>query len=191
MNLEILTAATDTAIPLVIAKNHLRIDGIEDDANIAASVKAAAAYVINLLGRSIITVSYELTLDSFAAKIYLPNPPLISIDSVKYDDSEGNEQTLAATEYEAGYENGLAYMQATPNAAWPELDSTKALQRVRVAYTAGYGEQESVPEDIRQAMLLLIGDYYENREAQFVGVTPSVNQTVDRLLTTHRLTMGV
>lgn len=52
-------------------------------------------------------------------------------------------------------------------------------------------ESEVFPASVRQAMLLLIGDYHENREGVVVGTIVAVNPTVERLLHFHRTGLGI
>ncbi len=53
------------------------------------------------------------------------------------------------------------------------------------------GEFVDVPPDLQAAILLIIGDLYENREGQFVGVAAAENQTVQNLLHFHRVGLGI
>lgn len=53
------------------------------------------------------------------------------------------------------------------------------------------GELVPVPPDVKAAILLIIGDLYENREGQFVGAQVSENQTVQNLLHFHRVGLGI
>lgn len=53
------------------------------------------------------------------------------------------------------------------------------------------GELVPVPPDVKAAILLIIGDLYENREGQFVGVQVAENQTVQNLLHFHRVGLGI
>ena len=53
------------------------------------------------------------------------------------------------------------------------------------------GEFMEVPPDLQAAILLIIGDLYENREGQFVGVAVADNQTVQNLLHFHRVGLGI
>ncbi len=58
--------------------------------------------------------------------------------------------------------DGLVSILEEPNV---EL---RALNPITVEYAAGYTTGNACPQSIRQAMLLLIGHWYQNREA--VGV---------------------
>ena len=53
------------------------------------------------------------------------------------------------------------------------------------------GAPVPVPASVRAALLLVIGDLYENREGAFVGVSRVDNPTVLRLLTPYRVGLGV
>ena len=59
---------------------------------------------------------------------------------------------------------------------------------VEITFTAGYGgTAAAVPAAIRQAMLLLIGQWYDNREAVTVGAAGSpMPMAVDALLAPYR-----
>lgn len=60
-----------------------------------------------------------------------------------------------------------------------------------IPWTDQAGELVPVPPDVKAAILLIIGDLYENREGQFVGVQVAENQTVQNLLHFHRVGLGV
>lgn len=53
------------------------------------------------------------------------------------------------------------------------------------------GAPVAVPASIKAALLLIIGDLYENREAALVGVARTDNPTVERLLHFYRVGMGI
>jgi uncharacterized phiE125 gp8 family phage protein len=62
--------------------------------------------------------------------------------------------------------------------------------RYRATYDAGYaevdGDSTEAPEDVKQAVLLLVGHWFENREAVVVGQTGSaIDMAVDALLAPH------
>ena len=56
---------------------------------------------------------------------------------------------------------------------------------------AGYGAASTVPTSIKQAMLLLIGHWYENREAmvesKFAASLTEAPYVVEALLSPHRI----
>lgn len=65
-------------------------------------------------------------------------------------------------------------------ASWPSVRSRR--DAVRIRFVAGYGNAAQVPDPFRSAAKLLLGDLFEHREAQFVGVSVAENMAVERLL---------
>jgi len=54
------------------------------------------------------------------------------------------------------------------------------------------GEAEGpVPADVKRAILLLVGDYYNNREATVVGVSVANNPAAESLMHFRRRGMGI
>lgn len=53
------------------------------------------------------------------------------------------------------------------------------------------GATVPVPASVKAALLLIVGDLYENREAATVGVTRADNPTTERLLHFYRAGLGV
>jgi uncharacterized phiE125 gp8 family phage protein len=131
-----------------------------------------------------VTQSWELTLDEFPiAAIDVPLPPLQSVQSIKYVDTAGVLQTLAAENYQV-FITGL-YGLVTPayGASWPEAREQR--EAVTVAFTAGYGNAAAVPQAIKQWILLQVGHWHANRESS--GEKREPLPFVDALLDPYRL----
>jgi hypothetical protein len=60
---------------------------------------------------------------------------------------------------------------------------------VKIRYTAGYALAADVPKPIIQAMLLHIGDMYENREMSIIGVSVSNTNAYNALLRNYKRLM--
>lgn len=50
---------------------------------------------------------------------------------------------------------------------------------------------DPVPKSVVQAILLLVGDYYENRTATIVGTIATPNPAAENLLWFHRVGLGI
>jgi uncharacterized phiE125 gp8 family phage protein len=103
-----------------------------------------------------------------AMALPIPRPPLISITSVTYTDFSGSPQTWNSSLYQVDAPSGPFAMPGRlapiPTATWP-LAGPGRLNAFVVRFKAGYGTKASqVPNAIRQACLLMIGGWYENRE---------------------------
>jgi uncharacterized phiE125 gp8 family phage protein len=181
MALRMITAPAVQPLTLEEVKQHLRVDYTDSDSIISAYIEAAASYVEgehSFTGRALVTQTWELVIDHFPVhEIKIPLPPLQSIDSIKYDDTAGDEQTLATTQYYVDDVSEPAWVVPIVG-GWPTavLD---AINSVRIRFTAGYPATTDSPPDLRgnipsaikQAMLLHIGSFHEHREEQIVGLT--------------------
>jgi len=125
-------------------------------------------------------------MDSFPQfLIELPRPPAISVTSIKYIDSGGDEQTLDASKYTTDFNSYVARIVPAYNEIWP---TTRAvIDSVIIEYVAGFGAASDVPETIKQAMLLMIGEWYGFREAIIDGTINKIPFGVDALLNMERV----
>lgn len=193
---KLVTAATDEVVTLDEAIAHCKApeDG-SDDAALEIYRAAAIAYVEKTLSRALTNQTWDYYLDAFpdGEEIEIPLPPLIEVLGVFYQDSGGNEQTLSADDYivDTAQEPGRIKLI---NAGWPS--ARDAANAIRIRFRAGYVEVGSspeapaVPEPIKNAILLLIGTLYANRETIVVGQTamelPWASQQLLKLYNANR-----
>ena len=203
MALRMITAPTVEPLTLEQVKAHLRVSHTDDDSTIEIYMRAARMTVEGpegFLGRALVTQVWELVLDGFPInEIKIPLPPLQTVDSIKYDDSNGNEQAVSTQDYWVDNVNEPGWVVLTAGTVWPTpLD---AVNSVRVRFTAGYSPtadsppdlRANVPFDIKAGMLLLIGSMYEHREENVVGVTApaSLPFGAEALLRPRRVQLGM
>jgi uncharacterized phiE125 gp8 family phage protein len=172
-------------VTLADAKMHCRIDHSDEDAYLAGLITAARRWIENVCGMALIEQTWEGALDAFPqGPISVPKYPLSSVTSVTYHPRNG-----VATEAE-GYDVDAWKRppRIVPHNSWPSV-SLRASSGVVVRFVAGYGADEGdVPQDIRHAILLLVGQMYAHREPEVIGATVAqVGFTVDALLAPHRL----
>jgi uncharacterized phiE125 gp8 family phage protein len=166
----VITAPTEEPITTAEAKLHLRVDHAADDALIASMITAARQRVENATWRALVTQTLELTLDAWPSgnKIDLPRPPLASVTSVTYTDSDGTATVWSSSLYQVITQGTPGRIVPAYGEAWPTA-TLRAANGIAVRYVAGYGAAAAVPALLKAAMLLLIGNWYENREAVVVG----------------------
>lgn len=179
------------------AKRWFRIDDTNSDAVVDMLVKAMREDAENMTGRAFISRQLRLTLDDwpldaqYGHKIVLPNPPLISVDSFQYVDTDGATQTLATTQYVAHDAYEPAYIIPAWDVTWPTIRLVP--NAIRVTYTAGYAPgspsdeaaaQEVMPAKLRLWMAAKAQTLNEFREQLIAGtiVTPLPRSYVDGLL---------
>lgn len=191
MNLVSVTAPGTVPLSLTETKLHLRVDGSADDSLITALMTAARDYVETATSRSLINQTFDLYLHDWPAggHITLPRPPLQSVTGVYYVDDDGSTTTWGTANYYADTVNTPGLVVLEDDADWPD-DDLRATNAIKVRYVAGYGSAGSqVPQPIKQAMLMAIGHWYENREyAVTSGAVPkTLPLAVDALLATYRI----
>lgn len=166
-------------ITVATAKLALKITSSSEDDLIAIWIAAARQMFEDITNRQIINATWEYALDTPPAwpVIELPRPPLISVDSVVYDDGDGNEVALDASSYnvlKSGLFDGspasgvldpycgCGAIELASGSTWP---TTSGLSRsIRIRRTCGYGETpDEVPALIKGALLFLVGHFYRNR----------------------------
>lgn len=173
MALTRIIAPTDEPLTLDEAKEHLGVVGTYHDNYIASLIAAARARTERVTKRALITSTWRITLDEFPEWFNIPKPPLRSVLTVSYLDGEGATVSLydSAASPQVGIADFVIDTESDParvlrayGITWP----TPLVQAnaVSLTFEAGYGNHaEDVPEDLRLAMLLMIGHWFEHREA--------------------------
>jgi uncharacterized phiE125 gp8 family phage protein len=185
MSTKLITAPTSEPVSLVEAKLHLRVTVTDDDALITALIIAAREMAEHETQRSLITQTWEKSLDMFPDAIELP--PVASITSVKYLDLDGVEQTLSTVSYTLDNASDSASSWLTPAYGYSWPDTYLDVNAVKVRYIAGWANAAAVPQGIKQWMLLQVGNWYENRESVNIGNITSKLNYVNFLLDRYRI----
>lgn len=199
MALKLITAPASLAVTLTEAKAHLRVTSSDQDTIITAQTNAAIGKAESFMGRALIDQTWDLYLDAFPTEapltIQIPKPPLIEVQSIKYDDAAGVEQTISAASYIVDTASQPGKVSLALNASWPIARNT--INSVRIRFRAGYLDNSSppiaaVPFDIKAGVLLILGGLFEYREEQIVGDTAAeLPMGSENLLRPHRVLLGM
>lgn len=149
-------------VTLAEARTHLRADSdTSEDAYITALITVARTACETSIGRVLISSTLLLTLDEFTDVVRLPVGPVLSVESIKYDDIlAGAEQVANPLTYRVDIPS--ARVTAVFNTVWP--DTRAQTGAVRIAYTAGYATiAANLPAPLKQWVLLAVGDMFERR----------------------------
>ena len=175
--LRLITPPATLPITLAEAKTHLAVDHSDHDAMIMGFVRAALSHVERSASCAFEAQTWEIALDEFpCAEIMIPIGPLQSVVSVTYTDIDGAWQTVSSDDYEVDLSSRDGWV--VPVTSWPS--TMEAINAVRVQFIAGGG----TPEDVKQAMLLLLGHWYASREAG--GASESIPFGVEALMGLNR-----
>ena len=165
----------DSALGVAAPSTNTTLDPL-----INTLIKAARQHVEDWTARRLITQTWDWKEDSFRKMlscwgnyIVVPLPPFQSVTSFGYTDPDGVSQTWAAT---TGYQIDIpvgpwarkARIMPAYGVAWPST-RTETFNAVTLRFVCGYGAASAVPQPIKEAMLLLIGHWYEHREAVNIG----------------------
>jgi uncharacterized phiE125 gp8 family phage protein len=189
------------------AKNHLRVDSdlTADDTLIDMLIGAARRYAESYCGLSLITQGWRLVLDSFPGNtimgvpwgtpyslpgnaVLLERGPVTAVTSITYTAMDFSAQTMPSTDYVTDLTGPLPRITPVFGKIWPI--PVPQIGAVQVNYTAGFGATAaSVPEGIRQWMLLRITTLYRNREEVAAMGRGKVDPLpyVDNLLNPYRV----
>lgn len=183
------TAPQNALLSLTEVKAHCRIDGSDHDDVLATLILAVTSYLDGYdgsLGRALITQEWSLQFQGVYSRVQLGLGPFQQITSITYIDKEGVAQTVDSSIYRVDDADLTPYLELCSGTMWPsthEDDDT-----FTVTWQCGYGlTSDDVPAAIKQAALLLIGHWFEHREAVIIGQnTNALPMGVDALLAPFR-----
>ena len=114
-------------------------------------------------GLALLTQSWRLSLDAapdIGEAVILPRSPIASVDMISVIDAAGAPQIVPADLYETSIG---AVGRVAASGAWPSAGPK--INSVRIDFTAGWESPSETPRMLSQAVLLLVGHFYEHREA--------------------------
>lgn len=184
---------TPVAEPVTLdeAKAHLRVDFSEDDTLIQSQITACREWMEKALNLTMVERTATIYAPHFAECFQLPYTPLQSVSSVQYwsYDSPSTLETASTDLYRVDTLNGQVYR------AYSEYWPSTAVRHdaVQIAVTVGHPPAGSpldyganVPESLKAALLLLLGNVYEHREEHITGTIISTFPTAKMLMQTYR-----
>jgi uncharacterized phiE125 gp8 family phage protein len=191
-------------IDLNEVKQHMRVDGDEENALILAYITTARLLAENYCQRSFIQTQWKWYLDSWfeyaenanvrhgrfvenerldGDYIRLPRSPLISVDSIEYQDVDGITRTVNALDYLVDNKREPGRIIPVIGKSWPSIKYNP--NAITVTFKAGYGANvDNVPQPIRTALMYLAGHFYETRNA---GSEDTIPFHVKAMLEPYRL----
>lgn len=165
------------------AKAYLRQDETADDTLIDSLITSAREFAETYTGRTFVTSTWRLTLDTWPCVVLLPMGPVQAISSIAYLDGNGTSQTLSSSAYRL--DANTARITPAYGYSWPTVRDTTA--PITITYTAGFGTSSAVPLTLKQAIKFLVSHWYEERTPIVTsGAVPKVLPlAVESLLRSH------
>lgn len=192
--LETLAILSAEPVTLDEAKQHLRETEDVQNTLIAALISAAREHVENITGRALVRARKRMKLWDYVDKLDIRPIPVAQVESYEYLNNQLDPEswtTIDPSIYELQTSDQCATIYLRTDEEWPDGQSDENYP-VRVTYivgpqTLGSPDVPQIPAALKHAILLLVGDMYENREAQMVNATIAQNHTLNRLITPYKL----
>jgi len=187
--LRLSSAPTLTPVSVAEAKEHLRIDSsfTADDTYIETLISVATLAAENYTNLALMEQTFILDIDAFPDYFNLLKGTLrtLTVNSITYKDESNASQTLAASNYVADGSIKPARIYYTPDASIPS--TFEIPNAVNVTFTLGFTAASQVPAPIKQAILLMIGTYYETRQTVSDRTYKEIPQSAEYLLMPYRV----
>ena len=184
MTAYLLAGPAEEPVSLAEAKAFLRIDDGVEDGLVATLIAAARMHVEGVTGRALLAQSWRLVLDHWPEdrQVKLPVTPFMAVTEITAYDSAGGAHTVPLAQFLSEPDRLLLPGNV---ASMPAL---RERQGIEIDYVAGYGvEPKDVPADLRQALLALVGYWFEHRDALITaGSGAVVPSGFDRMVSAYR-----
>jgi len=172
------TPPTVEPVTVQEAKDHMRVTHNDDNTYIGGLIVAARQHAESYTRRCFVQSTWDEWFQCFPIhySFKLSKAPLVSVTGVYYTDYEETETEMTVTtDYLVDADTIPGHIVLAYGQAWPTFTpSVKA--PVRVRYIAGYPSDGSpadyranIPKTIKQALLLLVSHWYNQREDGVYG----------------------
>ncbi len=164
---ELVTGPTSEPVSVedMNAYSRVEMDQPEEDLLVLRLIKLARELVENDSERQLMTATWKLNLDAFPRSngaIELRKPPIQSVTSLTYYDSDGSLQTLDASKYDADVLSTPGRIVPAFGESWP-VTRNGFPNAVIVEFVAGFTSALLVPERAKQCIRLLADHWFNNR----------------------------
>lgn len=183
-------------VSLAEAKAHCRVDHDDENVRIEAMIATAASFMDGwhgVLGLCMVTQVWREVCADWPGDGLMPLrlTPASATPApvIRYYDADNALQTVPALSVTGPFAAAQC-TYAKINSAWARPVLFDRPDAVQVDYTAGFGAPQDVPISIRQALLMLVADMFENRATK-VDARMVENSTFRQLLMPWRPLVSV
>jgi len=141
-------------------KSRLKVDGSVEDFIISAWVKSATSFIEQYTNRVLLQSTFIAYFDDYQ-DIEIVKFPITAITAVKYYNSGGTLTTMTSgTDYVVDIKDSPTRIKflLTPSI------QTNIYNGLEVHFTAGYSDINDIDAGIIQALNVIVGSFYENRQ---------------------------
>lgn len=178
----LITPPANSPITVDEVKDQSHIDTDADNGQVQLLINRATTHVENRAKIAVMPQTWLLTMDSFTdrrhcfdGEIRIGRPPFGQVTQFDYVDDAGRQQQLVAANYQVEISRVVRIIPAYLT-DWPT--TRHQLNAVQITHTAGYADADSVPDDIKAAIVILCDEMYNHRG----DVSESTERTVWNLI---------
>lgn len=168
MSQTLLVGPASEPLSLSEAKDWLRVEATDEDDLVSTLIVSARLLVEQNTRRLLITQTWRIFRDAWPLDgcVTLPIAPVAGVAAIRVRDAVGTASVVdaASTALDAARDPARIVFTTAPPAPGYVANG------IEIDVIAGYGGASAVPAPLRQAMRLLIANWYENRgDAAFGG----------------------
>lgn len=181
-------APAASPVTLAEAKAHCRVLHDDEDAYIQALIDAAIDLVDGegMLGRAMLTQTWAQWVPQSPGRVRLSMGPFRSLTGVHYYNAEAVLTEATLSDFDVHKQGDVVTVGPKDGFSWPGTQVRP--DAIRITYTAGFGDAAGdVPQGIRNALLMLVGHWYANREAVTDATMRDLPMAVEALIGRHRV----
>lgn len=186
-NLQLVVAPTVEPVTLAEAKAQLRVDTDDENAYITDLISVAREWAEDFTGRALITQQWAAQYIGWPCDrtFILPRPRVQTVETLVYVGEDGEVTVDEASYIVDPIQNSVLVLRAF---GAPGL-SVDRVNPIQFNFTAGYGDAGTdVPSRIKQAILLAVNNWFENRTpVDAVKVFSKVPMSAEALLNQFRV----
>lgn len=183
---KVITPAVANVVTLSEVKSHLKVDTTADDTLITNLISAAQASCEEYTNRLFIRTTLVQYSDNWNGISELFKSPVKTITNIKYYDTDNVLQTLAASVYQIDKAYMPTRVALQPDQSFPSV--ANRINAIEVTYDVGEADAANVSDGIKQAVLLTIGHWYQNRESVVIGrISTEIPMTSKYLLDQYKI----
>lgn len=182
-----ITAPATTPVSVAEVKNYLRVDDAADDTLIGILIGAAVKLLEDDLSMKFINQQWDFWADTFgerksewwdgtremarsalqySGELCLPVGRIVSVDKFSTYDNSDNEIAENVSNYVVDKVSKQGRLGLKMGGLWPTT-VLRPINGIQIRATLGFGATAAdVPQDIKQAIMEVVGHSYENRGDQ-------------------------
>ena len=179
----LLTPPAIEPVSLVEAKAHLKVEVSDDDSLIDGLITTARQHIERQTGKALIDQTWAIYLDDWGGnEIVLPVEPVSAVNAMRTYSEDDSASLIGPEHYYSDTVSSPARIVLRGSRVWQRPG--RIANGIEIELVAGYGPAgDDVPAGLRQAILLLVAHWYENREgASYGGAAHRLPLGIDRLI---------